>query len=179
MVCRNKDAQSQCKITMKCYCVLDCKVLDQIQYEVLNYLKHNTILLTEKRQRYKAWATANTKEVIRNCPSIIKWLRTLKILPTEISFIVYQEIGVGLPIHTDDPRLISKINVPIQHTEGNITRWHDADDQVIAEYNMEKPVVFNSSIPHSVEIINTNLPRVVMVIMCNNEKRLLEFLQDE
>ena len=162
---------------MKCFCILDCDILEQIQSEVLNYLKHNTTLLSEKQQ--KPWVTANTKEVIRNCPSLIKWLSTLKILPTEISFIVCHDIGIGLPIHTDDPRLISKINVPIQHTEGNVTRWHDADDNVIAEYNMAMPVVFNSSIPHSVEIINTNLPRVVMAVMCNNEKRLLEFLQDE
>jgi hypothetical protein len=162
---------------MKCFCILDCDILEQIQSEVLNYLKHNTTLLSEKPQ--EPWAKSKTREVIKNCPSLIKWLSTLKILPTEISFIVYHDIGVGLPIHTDDPRLISKINIPIQHTEGNITRWHDADDNVIAEYNMAMPVVFNSSIPHSVEIFNQNLPRVVMAVMCNNEKRLLEFLQDE
>ena len=161
---------------MKCYCILNCNLLEQIQSEVLDYLKHNTNLLVKKQQ--EPWATSNTREVIKNCPNLIKWLSTFKILPTEISFIVCHDIGIGLPIHTDDPRLISKINIPIQHTEGNITRWHDADDRVIAEYNMEMPVVFNSSIPHSVEIINKNLPRIVMAVMCNNEKKLLEFLKD-
>ena len=159
---------------MKCFCVLDCKILDQIQSEVLDYLKNNTNLLVVKPK--EPWNTTNTKKVIKSCPSLIKWLQTQKILPTEISFIVCYDIGIGLPIHTDDPQLISKINIPIQHTEGNITRWHSADGKVIEEYNMSDPIVFNSSIPHSVEIFNKNLPRVVMSVMCNNEKRLLEFL---
>jgi hypothetical protein len=141
------------------------------------YLKHNTSLLVEKPS--EPWVYENTKEVIKNCPSLVKWLSKLRVIPTEISFVVCHDIGISLPIHTDDPRLISKINIPIQHTEGNVTRWHDADDNVIAEYNMAMPVVFNSSIPHSVKIINTNLPRIVMAVMCNNEKRLLGFLQDE
>ncbi len=163
---------------MKCYCVLDCDVLEQIQSEVLDYLKNNTSLLVEKPSTPWIYDT-NTKQIIKNCPSLIKWLSKLRVLPSEITFVVCHDIGIGLPIHTDDPRLTSKINIPIQHTEGNITRWHDADDNVIAEYNMAMPVVFNSSIPHSVEIINTNLPRVVMAVMCNNEKKLLEFLQGD
>jgi hypothetical protein len=163
---------------MKCFCILDCDVLEQIQSEVLDYLKNNTSLLVEKP--VTPWIyDNNTKQIIKNCPSLIKWLSKLRVLPTEITFVVCHDIGINLPIHTDDPRLISKINIPIQHTEGNVTRWHDADDNVIAEYNMAMPVVFNSSIPHSVEIFNQNLPRVVMAVMCNNEKRLLEFLQDE
>jgi hypothetical protein len=159
---------------MKCYHVLDCSILDEIQSQAINYLKNNTNLLVVKPD--EPWNTANTKEVLKSCPSLIAWLKSQKLYPNEISFIVYHDIGIGLDIHTDDPRLISKINIPIQHTHGNVTRWHDEQDAVIAEYDMIAPVVFNSSIPHSVEIYNENLPRVIMAVMCQNEKRLLDLL---
>jgi hypothetical protein len=159
----------------KCFCILDCDVLEQIQQEVINYLNNHTDLLIVKPEQ--PWNITDTQLVIKNCPSIIRWLMPKKIIPNEISFIVSHDLGIALDIHTDEPPLISKINVPIQNTTGNITRWHDNTGEVIAEYNMTKPVVFNSSIPHSVEIFNTNLPRVVMSIMCNNEKPLLKLLQ--
>lgn len=158
----------------KCFCILDCNVLEQIQKEAINYLTEHTNLLAVKPEQ--PWNTTDTQLVIKNCPSIIRWLMPKKIIPNEISFIISHDLGIALDIHTDEPPLISKINVPIQNTTGNVTRWHDNAGEVIAEYNMTEPIVFNSSIPHSVEIFNTNLPRVVMSIMCNNEKPLLKLL---
>jgi hypothetical protein len=159
----------------KCFCILDCDVLKQIQQEVINYLTEHTNLLVVKPKQ--PWNTTDTQLIIKNCPSIIRWLMPKKIIPNEISFIVCHDLGTALDIHTDKPPLISKINVPIQNTSGNVTRWHKDTGEVIAEYSMNQPIVFNSSIPHSVEIYNTNLPRVVMSIMCNNEKPLLKLLQ--
>ena len=161
---------------MKSYHVLACNNLQKIQSEILEYLEDNTTLLDEKPS--EPWQLADTKSVLRASPTLVQWLREQRVLPTEISFIVYHETGQGLPIHTDDPRLTSKINVPILNTEGNRTLWHDNDDNIIDEYNMLYPVVFNSSIPHSVLIFNKNLPRIIMAVMVNNEKSLLELLAD-
>jgi hypothetical protein len=161
---------------MKCYHVLACDVLAEIQQQTLDYLATSTTFLTEKPQQ--PWQTVDTKSVFSAVPSLLVWLRNKRLLPHEVSFIVYHNTGIGLPIHTDDPQLISKVNIPIQNTEGNITRWHADDDSVIAEYDMTQPVVFNSSIPHSVEIRNKNLPRIIMAVMIKNEKSLLELLAD-
>tara|TARA_B100000886_G_scaffold234337_1_gene163840 strand:+ start:1038 stop:1523 length:486 start_codon:yes stop_codon:yes gene_type:complete len=161
---------------MKPYRVLACNHLQKIQSEVLEYIEDNTTLLNEKPS--EPWQLADTKAVLGASPTLVQWLKEQRVLPTEISFIVYHETGQGLPIHTDDPRLTSKINVPILNTEGNRTLWHDDDDNIIDEYNMLYPVVFNSSIPHSVVIFNKNLPRIIMAVMVNNEKSLLEYLAD-
>jgi hypothetical protein len=44
---------------------------------------------------------------------------------------------------------------------------------------MDMPVVFDSSIPHSVDIHRDALPRVVMAVMMHNENVLLKMLGGE
>jgi hypothetical protein len=160
---------------MKCYYRLECDNLSEIQSQTLDYLKSKTNLLEVKPS--EPWNTTDTRDFIKNCPALIEWCKGLRLLPHEVSFIVSHDSNSGLPIHTDQGPLIAKINVPIQNTTGNITRWHADDDSVIAETGMDTPVVFNSSIPHSVEIHSKHTPRIVMAVMIKNENSLLEYLK--
>lgn len=161
---------------LKCFVKLDCDCLEQIQSQTMNYLKEKTNLLESKPK--EPWCTTETKIALQNIPSLIKWCKQQKFLPHEISFIVSHDSSSGLAIHTDQGPLIAKVNIPILNTQGNVTKWWN-NNSVIAETNMDSPVVFNSSIPHSVDIHSDALPRVVMAVMMHNESVLLERLGGE
>lgn len=161
---------------LKCFVELGCDCLEQIQSQTINYLKHKTNLLESKPK--EPWCITDTKVALQNIPALIGWCKQHKFLPQEISFIVSHDSSSGLPVHTDQGPLIAKVNVPILNTQGNITRWWD-NDSVIAETPMDSPVVFNSSIPHSVDIHSDALPRVVMAVMMRNENVLLKMLGGE
>jgi len=161
---------------LKCFVELDCDCLKDIQSQALAYLKKHTNLLESKPK--EPWCTTDTKIALQNIPALVDWCKQHKFLPYEISFIVSHDSGSGLPIHTDQGPLIAKVNIPILNTEGNITRWWD-NNSMIAETGMDSPVVFNSSIPHSVDIHSDALPRVVMAVMMRNENVLLKMLGGE
>lgn len=161
---------------LKCFVKLECDCLEQIQLQTINYLKQHTNLLESKPK--EPWCTTDTRMALQNIPALINWCKQNKFLPHEISFIVSHDSSSGLCVHTDQGPLVAKVNIPILNTQGNITRWWN-NDVVIAETPMNVPVIFNSSIPHSVDIHSDTLPRVVMAVMMRNENVLLESLGGE
>jgi hypothetical protein len=161
---------------LKCFVELDCNCLKDIQSQVLAYLEKHTNLLESKPK--EPWCTTDTKIALKNIPALVNWCKQHKFLPHEISFIVSHDSSSGLPVHTDQGPLIAKVNIPILNTQGNVTKWWD-NDSVIAETDMDMPVVFDSSIPHSVDIHRDALPRVVMAVMMHNENVLLKMLGGE
>ena len=80
-----------------------------------------------------------------------------------------------LPMHVDEKPVVAKMNFPIRNTKGWTNRWYTVDNletypkvknqfgsevynlstakgKLLTEYrDMPNPIVFNSSIPHSVE----------------------------
>ena len=161
---------------LKCFVELECDCLDDIQSQALEYLKEQTNLLESKPD--EPWCKIDFRQIIKNSPALIDWCRKMRFLPHEVSFIISHDEHSGLGIHTDEGPLICKVNIPILNTEGNITRWWN-NDQIIAETPMDLPVIFNSSIPHSVDIYSKHLPRVVMAVMMRNENVLIEMLGEE
>ncbi len=187
---------------MKCFVEIDCPELDIIQKEVIQYLTDYTKLLTHKPD--SPWnIIQNTLEFAQQCPNVFKFCRKHQLVPRDVSFVVSHDQTSGLPIHVGGWPLVVKMNFPIMNTQGNETRWYNIsreimselpkvtnefghtvrdvsmfdvkDLEVMATCYMQKPVVFNSTVPHDVYIApGSKLPRIVMALMFYQEKMLRE-----
>ena len=187
---------------MKCFVEIDCPQLATIQKEVVAYLDNHTTLLVEKPE--SPWnILEDPKHFLKQVPSLFGFCRNLKLLPRDVSFIVSHDQSSGLPLHVGGWPLVAKMNFPIMNTEGNETRWYNisrntmselpivdnpfglpvrdvsmfdvADLEVMATCYMQKPVVFNSTVPHDVYIApGSKLPRIVMALMFHQERVLRE-----
>jgi hypothetical protein len=192
---------------MKTHHELECPSLPKIQEEVLTWIDDNTEYLRDSTDT-GFWHMINDVNMVRHCPSLIKYMKSIKIPLREITIGVLTE-GMkddGLVLHMDNPPLNIKINFPIYNTEDVYTEWYDIPVEeldklgiykntlitefdaynyklrkihdvvqdlypCITSYNMhEKPIVFNSWIPHRVRPgLNAKYPRIMIACMTIDE----------
>ena len=167
----------------KCVHELECDNLDRIQEEVMNWVVDNTDFL-DKKEDTKFWHTIDFKNLARVCPSILKFMSSVKIPIRQITVGLLTEAQTnGFVLHNGAAPYNFKINFPIYNTEDVWTEWYDipASDYekfpvvmnmhtnterydfshlhdtvqdkypCLLRYNMhDRPIVFNSYIPHRV-----------------------------
>lgn len=180
---------------MKCFYKLPCDYLNDIQAETLNYLRTNTTVLDSKTGTL--WNKTNTVDYLKSCPTLAKYCATLNLKIKEIAFtVVWPEEEVVL--HIDELPVVAKINFPILNTENTINQWYNIPDEIfkkfspiinsfnkeyfvfdgidlnscelLAETELDQPIVFNSQIAHTVKVTkNSQFPRVVMPVMFFNQ----------
>lgn len=180
---------------MKPYQILDCDCLETIQNETVQFVtQHYNDIWT----RPGLWHKIDTRKYIAQKPQVLQWCKSQGLKIREISFtVVTQKQDVGL--HIDEPPITAKINIPIRNTAYTFNRWYSVPDHIlqdpqydhvntfgkqykdflhvdldqcklIAEYELHKPIVFNSQIAHSVHIgEQAQLPRLVMSCMLFND----------
>jgi hypothetical protein len=158
--------------SMKTHHMIECPCLEQIQREALNWIKQETDLLTSADE---FWNKIDYKHFIMLNPTLALYCtKTLKLIIREVAVLVAHS-PAGVPLHTDEPPVIAKMNFPILNTKDTYTEWWD-NEQLIDRVECTQPMVFNSSIPHKVCIGSTAvLPRVS--ISCMFYKEPIELLQ--
>jgi hypothetical protein len=170
---------------MNPYAELTCDDLDIIQRDIYNFLLDQTELGAED---YKNWQFVETKKLVTSSPHLAKFfLRHRLYVKNAAVTVLYDD----LPLHLDAPPMIAKINIPIRNTQGWVNRWYDVSEKEIAQlpktqnqfgseqedvssldadtlpvlaevYDLDKPIVFHSRIPHSViKLTATEFPRIV------------------
>jgi len=170
---------------MKPYTELECDDLDIIQRDIYNFLLDQTELGSTD---YKNWQFLETKKLITATPRLAKFFLKYGLYIRNAAVTILYE---DLSLHLDELPVVAKINIPIHNTQGWVNRWYDVSAEEIANlpkthnqfgseqedlsgldinalpilteiYDMSKPLVFNSRIPHSViKLTATELPRIV------------------
>ena len=180
---------------MKCFHKLPCEQLVTIQQETIDYLTNYTDLLIKNSGQL--WNKIQTIDYIKNCPTLVNYCASLNLKIREVAFtVVWSTENVAL--HIDELPTTAKINFPILNTKNSINSWyHIPEDlfqqyspsinifnqeiylfdgleldkcELLAETELDQPMVFNSQIPHMIKMTSTAiLPRVVMPVMFFNE----------
>lgn len=189
---------------MKCFHELDCNNLPDIQYEALTFLSDRYNLSSNTDLKTDLWLKIDTNAVVENCPSLMVWLKSLKLKLRETAVTVIND-PKGAALHIDELPVTAKINIPIFNYANVVNEWYQVPNQIketigltknqwgnefhnlasvdlkdcklLASYILQRPVVFNSRIPHRV-VVNSGakFPRVVLTCMFFNEP--LQYLQD-
>ena len=151
---------------MKCYVELPCNDVDIIADKIYTFLEKYTHLLTNSNF---GWNFVDCKQLLQHTPELLAFFKELKLVPRHAAVTIITN-NQHLALHIDEPPVIAKINFPVVNTNGWANRWY-VDNKMVAEViNMNQPMVFNSQIAHSVELIDAvQLPRIVASFTFINE----------
>jgi len=150
---------------MKYFVELECNDIDVISFGIYKFIKEEGILESAKF----GWNFIDCKRLLSQNPELVNFFKLHKLLPRHAAITVVTESS-HLPRHIDELPVIAKINIPVINTRGWANRWY-VNDTVVAELmDMQLPIVFNSQIEHSVDLINAEqLPRVIASFTFHNE----------
>jgi len=154
-----------------------------IANEIIDYISaDDSISLYEG----SPWKFLNTRNLFASSPALLDFFKQHKLLVKD-SAITYITDTNDLPMHVDEKPVVAKMNFPVLNTKGWTNKWFTVDNlenypkvknqfgsevydlsgatgELLAEYrDMPYPIVFNSSIAHSVEQYSDNakIPRIV------------------
>ena len=169
----------------KCMHELECETLDKIREEVMNWVVQNTNFLNEKTVK-NFWHQIDYKNMGRVCPSLIKYMASIKLPIGQIAVGLLSEsrATTGVILHNDAPPHNFKINFPIYNTEDIWTEWYDIPKDVMykldtiinpftgtEEYDFNKihcdvqyayPCLMRYNIHHKPIIFNSYVPHRVV-----------------
>ena len=157
---------------MKCYKILECENMIEISQGIYDFLKSNTDVLTVCQP---GWHFIDCKKLLSTVPELTQYFKSFKLVPRHSAVTVVIDNN-SLPKHRDEPPVIAKINMPVINTKGWVNRWWHNNHVIDELYDQDQPIVFNSSIPHSVELSGAaTTPRIVSSFTFFNEPlKLLE-----
>lgn len=181
---------------MKPYAIIDLsdEMVSVISNEIYRYVMYDTRIMMESNL---GWQFLDTVVLLSKCPTLVKFFKERKLLVRDSAVTVSID-NTQLPIHIDEAPVVAKINFPVACTRGWANRWYYIPEdelkacpriqnqfgkeiidlsaiknpKIIAELvGMDKPIVFNSSIPHSVDKIVDKIAgqRIVASFMFHNE----------
>ena len=136
---------------MKSYFILDC----QNQTKIADSLYGYYLGITANTKPTQFWNNLQRHQ-IQNYFSIANnpchsWFTELGLKVRDMSFTIYNQ-HIQTSIHKDDPPVVAKINFPVLNTLDTYNVWYDDNGIEIDRVECDRPLVFRSDIPHSVEI---------------------------
>jgi hypothetical protein len=151
---------------MKCYAELACDNVEVVSKKIYSFLQMHTTLISKP---IYGWNFIDCRQLLSHVPELLEFFKKNKLIPRHAAVTIITN-NDHLSLHTDEPPVIAKVNFPVSNTIGWANRWY-VDDQLVAEViNMNKPMVFNSQVAHSVEIIDAaQLPRIIASFTFFNE----------
>ena len=192
-------------MSLKPYYQLECPddLQKIISEKVIDFLKTKTDLFTRLNE-LPLWNKLNSLEVIRHVPELIKYFQSFNLKLREVA-VTIRNSNKNVILHVDELPVTAKINFPILNTQGSQNLWYYVPDELMLQvppiinefgafyYNLEtidldqckkiaevevlKPIVFNSLIPHMVDMSQCQLfPRIVLTCMFFNEP--IDFLKE-
>lgn len=190
---------------LKPFHVLDCDPLLQqtISDRTINFLRTQTDLFADLDSR-SLWNKLDTRALVQSVPELIEYFKTFGLKLKEIAVTVCNS-HTNAPLHIDELPVIAKINFPILNTKGSRNLWYRVPEELmstvnpivnkfgskfydlksidlskcekIAEVEISRPVVFNSQLPHMIDMSNCQaFPRLVLTCMFFNEP--VDFLKE-
>ena len=130
---------------MKCYKILPTDNIAAISQGILAYIRANPEEIGSRSQG--VWHFVDCKQLLAAVPELVTFFRQYNLIPRHAAVTVITQDG-QLPVHTDEPPVVAKINFPVQNTRGWANRWYE-DGKLIAEIlDMSQPVVFKIGRAH-------------------------------
>lgn len=146
--------------------------MKEISAGIYNFLCVHTTILNDAKP---GWHFIDLRSLLSAVPALKEYFQDLKLIPRHSAVTMVFD-NKSLPVHSDEPPVIAKINMPVINTKGWINLWWDHDKIVDKLADMDCPIVFNSQIPHSVEREESaQAPRIVASFTFFNEP--LELLE--
>ena len=145
---------------MKSYHILDCDKQKKIADSLYDYY----IGITANKEVKEFWNYLSRKQIqeyfaIPNNPCK-EWFDSLRLKVRDMSFTVWDE-KIKTSVHTDQPPVVAKINVPVLNTKDTFNVWFDERGNEIDRVECTRPIVFRSDIPHTVEVgASPTYPRI-------------------
>jgi hypothetical protein len=182
-------------MNFKPYVELECDALPLISNDIYKFLQTETELLTNGAI---GWQFIDCKKLLKQTPELLKFFTKYKLIPQDVAITILTE-SEQLPLHVDELPVVAKINIPVSNTDGWVNQWYSISDNdlkncpmmtnqfgksvpalkklpaeaftLVAEiHNLDKIIVFNSSIPHVVnKTTATMFPRIVASFTFRNE----------
>lgn len=190
---------------LKPFHVLPCEpeLQKTISDGVMNFLQTQTDLFEDLDSR-SLWNKLDTRALIIAVPELVGYFRTFGLNIKEIAVTVCNS-NKNAGLHIDELPVVAKINFPILNTQGSRNLWYSVSDELlstvdpiinefgsyfynlgsidlsqcekIAEVEISTPVVFNSQLPHMIDMSNCQaFPRLVLTCMFFNEP--VDFLKE-
>ena len=192
-------------MNLKPYHELECPddLQKVISEKVINFLQTKTDFFT-RLDELSLWNKLNSLEVIRDVPELVKYFQSFNLKLREVALTVCNS-NRNAGLHIDELPVTAKINFPILNTQGSRNLWYDVPDELMSQvkpiinefgsfyYNLDsvnldkckkiaevevlKPIVFNSQIPHMIDMSQCQeFPRLVLTCMFFNEP--INFLKE-
>jgi hypothetical protein len=153
-------------MTYQCYVILPCENIKEISSSIYNFLETQTDILHTTQF---GWHFVDLQALLKHTPKLFDFFRENKLIPRHAAITIV-ETNNHLPKHIDEPPVIAKVNIPVSNTEHWANRWYVNDQMVSELVGMNQPVVFNSQISHSVEMLEgAGIPRIVASFTFHNE----------
>ena len=190
---------------MKPFYVLDCdpELQETISNRTVEFLRTETDLFDDLDSR-SLWNKLDTRALVRAVPELVRYFQTFGLKLKEVAVTVCNS-KKNANLHIDELPVTAKINFPILNTKGSRNLWYSVPEELmsqvdpiinkfgsvyydlasvdldkckkIAEVEINKPVVFNSQLPHMIEMSNCQaFPRLVLTCMFFNEP--VDFLKE-
>lgn len=170
------------------YTIIDCPEQSIISNKVVEYLKTHSDFFEDKP--FHLWNKIDTLALLKAVPEIGNFFKSIGLAVREISITVVNR-SQDVELHIDELPVTAKVNFPILNTENSFNEWYEVPPDLIdtvepvinrfgskfynlkeidlsqckkiGEYELLKPVVFNSQIPHRIRVTEkTKFPRLVM-----------------
>jgi hypothetical protein len=191
-------------MTLKPYHQLDCPddLQKTISEKTVDFLKVKYDILNLKKP--SLWNKLDTVEFVRAVPELLQYFKTFNLQLRELAFTLCVN-DQNACLHIDELPVTAKINFPILNTRNSLNLWYSVPDELmsqvkpiinrfgsayydlrdidlgqcqqIASVEILKPVVFNSQLPHMIDMSKCqSFPRVVLTCMFFKEP--VDFLKE-
>ena len=185
--------------------MLDCdpELQKTISDRVVSFLRTQTDLFDDLDHR-SLWNKLDTRALVQAVPELTKYFGTFGLKLKEVAVTVCNN-NTNAGLHIDELPVVAKINFPILNTQGSQNLWYQVPKELMTQVDpiinkfgadyydlsnidleqckkigtveISKPVVFNSQIPHMIDMSNCKkFPRLVLTCMFFNEP--VDFLKE-
>ena len=192
-------------MSLKCFHPLPCdpELQQTISDRVVEFLRTQTDLFDDLDSR-SLWNKLDTRALVRAVPELARYFQTFGLKLKEVAVTVCNS-RKNATLHIDELPVTAKINFPILNTNGSRNLWYSVPQELMSQVNpiinefgaayydlasidlneckkiaaveISTPVVFNSQIPHMIEMSNCQaFPRLVLTCMFFNEP--VDFLKE-
>ena len=104
---------------------------EQVSREMLDFLEHHTDIIKSYPPQF--WNPVEIKTVLQCVPSLKKFLIRYKLIPVQMSVIIFDPITMYTRIHSDPLDTYVRLLWPIKNCAGSLTKFYDIPKQEMVE----------------------------------------------
>jgi hypothetical protein len=114
----------------KPYKFLNVQNHEQVSQEVLAFIEQHTNLINNRPQ---FWNPVEIKSVLRHVPSLKQLLTRCKLIPIEMSVIIFDPATTYTRIHADPLETYVRLLWPVKNCQGSVTKFYDIPKELLVE----------------------------------------------